>query len=69
MPSFVFSWNRLNSISPGYSTPLDPSAGAYQSLAQGQTTTVTVNYAVTDGTVTKPASVSWRSRIRQRVRC
>ena len=40
---------------------LDPANAAYQSLADGQSTVVTVNYAVTDGTVTTPvpASVSW----------
>jgi VCBS repeat-containing protein len=38
---------------------LDPSVGAYQSLAAGQTTTVTVNYSVSDGVVSTPASVSW----------
>ncbi|MBM6583183.1 VCBS domain-containing protein [Microvirga sp. BT689] len=38
---------------------LDPSVSAYQGLAVGQTTTVTVSYSVSDGTVTTPASVSW----------
>ena len=40
---------------------LDPSHAAYQYLAAGQTTVVTVNYGVTDGIVTTPtaASVSW----------
>jgi VCBS repeat-containing protein len=38
---------------------LDPANAAYQSLALGATTTVTVNYAVTDGTASTPASVSW----------
>lgn len=40
---------------------LDPSNAAYQHLGVGQSTVVTVNYAVTDGTVTTPtpASVSW----------
>ncbi len=38
---------------------LDPSNSAYQSLAAGQQTTVTVTYGVSDGTVTTPASVSW----------
>src|SRR5689334_25206047 len=32
---------------------------AYQSLAAGATTTVTVNYGVSDGTATTAASVSW----------
>lgn len=36
---------------------LDPSA--YQSLAAGQSTTVSVTYGVSDGTATTPASVSW----------
>lgn len=38
---------------------LDPSHAVYQSLAVGETTVVTVNYAVTDGTASTPASVSW----------
>lgn len=40
---------------------LDPSHAAYQYLAAGQTTVVTVDYGVTDGIVTTPtaASVSW----------
>jgi VCBS repeat-containing protein len=38
---------------------LDPGNSAYQSLAAGQQTTVTVAYGVSDGTVTTPASVSW----------
>ncbi|HVL53460.1 MAG TPA: VCBS domain-containing protein, partial [Vitreimonas sp.] len=38
---------------------LDPSDPAYQSLADGQTTTVTVAYGVSDGIATVPASVSW----------
>ena len=38
---------------------LNPSAAAYQSLAAGATTTVTVTYGVSDGTVTTSASVSW----------
>lgn len=38
---------------------LDPSNAAYQSLAAGQQTTVTVNYGVSDGTATTTASVSW----------
>ncbi|WP_315975114.1 cadherin-like domain-containing protein [Microvirga yunnanensis] len=38
---------------------LDPTHGAYQALAAGATTSVTVNYAVSDGTVATPASVSW----------
>ncbi len=42
-----------------HSFTLDPSNAAYQSLAAGHMTTVTVNYSVSDGTVTTPASVSW----------
>ncbi|MFO1161401.1 MAG: cadherin-like domain-containing protein [Reyranellaceae bacterium] len=38
---------------------LDASAAAYQSLAAGQTTTVTVGYGVSDGIVTTAASVQW----------
>ena len=40
---------------------LDPTDPAYQHLADGATTTVTVNYGVSDGIVTTPtpASVSW----------
>ena len=38
---------------------LDPSNAAYQHLATGQTTPVTVNYGVSDGTVTTAASVSF----------
>ncbi|MCS0631582.1 cadherin-like domain-containing protein [Telluria mixta] len=38
---------------------LDPSYPAYQSLAQGQTTTVSVTYGVSDGTATTNAMVSW----------
>ena len=38
---------------------LDPSNTAYQSLAAGVTTTVTVNYSVTDGTASVPTSASW----------
>lgn len=38
---------------------LDPSGAAYQSLAASETRTVTVNYGVSDGTATTPASVSW----------
>jgi VCBS repeat-containing protein len=42
-----------------HSFTLDPSHPAYQSLAAGQTTTVTVGYNVSDGTALVPASVSW----------
>ncbi len=40
---------------------LDPTDPAYQSLGNGDTTVVTVNYGVSDGIVTTPtaASVSW----------
>ncbi|WP_280151455.1 cadherin domain-containing protein [Piscinibacter sp. XHJ-5] len=38
---------------------LDPSHSAFQHLAAGDHTTVTVNYGVTDGTATTAASVSW----------
>ena len=38
---------------------LDPSVVAYQQLAEGQSATVTVNYAVSDGITSTPASVSW----------
>jgi len=38
---------------------LNPANAAYQSLAAGATTTVTVNYAVSDGQTSTPASVSW----------
>src|SRR6185369_1520128 len=38
---------------------LDPSSAAYQHLAAGEQTTVTVNYQVSDGIVTTDASVSW----------
>nr|WP_249792339.1 nidogen-like domain-containing protein [Bradyrhizobium sp. BRP22] len=38
---------------------LDPSASAYQHLAAGEPTTVTVHYGVSDGTLVTPASASW----------
>src|SRR5581483_1977846 len=38
---------------------LDPANAVFQHLAQGQTTTVTVIYGVSDGIVTTAASVSW----------
>ncbi|PQO89319.1 hypothetical protein C5614_28990, partial [Massilia phosphatilytica] len=38
---------------------LDPSSAAYQALNDGQSQVVTVNYGVSDGAVTPPASVSW----------
>ncbi|MBP2238278.1 VCBS repeat-containing protein, partial [Sinorhizobium kostiense] len=38
---------------------LDPTDAAYQHLAAGQSTVVTVNYGVSDGVATTPASVSW----------
>ena len=42
-----------------HSFTLDPANAAYQSLAAGATTTVTVNYGVSDGIATTPASVNW----------
>ena len=38
---------------------LDPTNPAYQSLASRATTTVTVEYGVSDGSATTPASVRW----------
>ncbi len=38
---------------------LDPTHSAFQSLAANQSATVSVNYAVSDGTVSTPASVQW----------
>jgi VCBS repeat-containing protein len=38
---------------------LDPSNSAFQHLADGQSTVVSVSYAVSDGIVTTPASMSW----------
>lgn len=38
---------------------LDPTNAAYQSLAAGQTTTVTVNYGVSDGVATTAGSAQW----------
>jgi VCBS repeat-containing protein len=38
---------------------LNPADAAFQSLAQGQTTTVVVSYGVSDGLATTPASVQW----------
>ena len=42
-----------------HSFTLDPANAAFQHLAQGTQTTVTVNYGVSDGIATTPASVSW----------
>jgi VCBS repeat-containing protein len=42
-----------------HSFTLDPSNAAFQHLAAGDHTTVTVHYSVTDGTTTTAASVSW----------
>jgi hypothetical protein len=42
-----------------HSFKLDPSNPAFQHLAAGNHTVVTVNYGVTDGTTTTAASVSW----------
>ena len=38
---------------------IDPSSSAFRSLAAGETTTITVNYGVTDGTATVPTSASF----------
>jgi VCBS repeat-containing protein len=38
---------------------LDPTNAAYNALSQGETKTVTVNYAVSDGIASTPAHVSW----------
>lgn len=38
---------------------LDPTNPAFQTLAAGNSTTVTVTYGVSDGIATTPASVSW----------
>lgn len=58
--------NLPGSLPPGvtydaltHSFTLDPSNVAFQHLAAGDHTTVTVNYGVTDGTATTAASVSW----------
>ncbi|MGM9491342.1 beta strand repeat-containing protein [Ideonella sp. YS5] len=58
--------NLPGSLPPGvtydaltHSFTLDPSNPAFQHLAAGAHTTVTVDYGVTDGTSTTPASVSW----------
>src|SRR5436190_261796 len=42
-----------------HSFTLDPSNAAFQHLAAGQTTDVTVNYGVSDGTATTAASVKF----------
>ncbi len=42
-----------------HSFTLDPNHPAYQALSEGQSATVTVEYGVSDGRVTTPASVSW----------
>ena len=44
---------------PTHPFALDPSNAAFQHLAQGETATVTVNYGVSDGLATTPATVSW----------
>ena len=58
--------NLPGSLPPGvtydalaHTFTLDPSNPAFQHLAAGDHTTVTVNYGVTDGTATTAASVSW----------
>src|SRR4051812_26407247 len=38
---------------------LNPSNAAYQHLAQGQTTTVTLNYSVSDGTASTADKITW----------
>lgn len=38
---------------------IDPSHAAYQSLAEGESTVVTVSYGVSDGMATSAASASW----------
>jgi VCBS repeat-containing protein len=42
-----------------HSFTLDPTNDAFQHLAAGDHTTVTVNYGITDGTATTAASVTW----------
>ena len=42
-----------------HSFVLDPSNGAYDHLAKGEPLVVTVNYQVSDGTASVPASVQW----------
>ncbi|MBZ7927702.1 VCBS domain-containing protein (plasmid) [Ensifer adhaerens] len=42
-----------------HSFTLDPTHTAYNHLADGQPTTVTVNYAVSDGITSTPATVTW----------
>ncbi|MGZ5051909.1 MAG: VCBS domain-containing protein [Methylobacter sp.] len=42
-----------------HSFSLNPTDQAYQHLAEGQPATVTLNYGISDGTVTVPASASW----------
>src|SRR5207249_1390580 len=42
-----------------HSFTLDPASAAYQHLAAGAQTTVTVSYGVSDGIATTAASVSW----------
>jgi VCBS repeat-containing protein len=53
LPSGV-TYNTLT-----HSFTLDPANAAFQHLAAGDHTTVTVNYGVTDGTATTAASMSW----------
>ncbi|QRM57315.1 VCBS domain-containing protein [Sinorhizobium sp. BG8] len=48
------TWNEAT-----HSFTLDPTNAAFQSLAKDATTTVTVNYAVSDGIASTAASVSW----------
>jgi VCBS repeat-containing protein len=57
LPNSLPAGVTYNAASATFS--LDPSAWSYQALAAGQSTTVTVNYSVTDGATTTPASVAW----------
>ncbi|HEX8302688.1 Ig-like domain-containing protein [Sphingomonas sp.] len=57
LPSTLPSGVTYNAAT--HSFTLNPGAAAYQSLAPGQTTTVTVNYGITDGIATTPAIASW----------
>lgn len=50
---------RMYPAEAGSLFTLDPSDPAYQYLGEGETTTVTVNYSVSDGIQETPGSVSW----------
>jgi VCBS repeat-containing protein len=57
VPAALPAGVSYNAASQSFSiNPADP---AYQSLAPGETTIVQVNYGVSDGTVTTPASARW----------